>query len=176
MRLILALSVSFPLQTLLAGASTTYNSIDPLPPLALTLLREADGSCTVASLTETQNHRLLSNYGDVVVETMPIQQPNGALEKLQLISHAAPNIWNKAKAICPNLATLVAQDDFSHKIRHNQLVLGPSTQPQLEVYPLVVSGSSRNRVDLTLFSDGCRTWHLYVPCPCSQYRSHRYSR
>jgi hypothetical protein len=170
-----ALSLFLPLLALSARAGT-HGSITPLQPLAITLIRETNGSCTVVSLTDTQNHRLLSNCSDVVVETTPAR-PGVSSEKLQIIGYGIFNIWIRAKTICPDLATREAQGELSHIISHNQHVFSatrPTKQPQLEVHPLVVSGRSRNRVDLTFFSDGCEleAQHRCFQRPCL-YTLHR---
>lgn len=150
-----------------AGAITvTYNSsvLVPRLPVALTLLRESDGSCIVVSLASTQKHRLLQSYEDVAVERQLFGDASHHLvsnsEKLQLIGYEPSSLWTKAKELCLDLNPREGQDE-SYIISPDQHTFSstrPFTSPELEMHPLVLSGPSDNRVDLTFFSDGCKLY------------------
>jgi hypothetical protein len=131
-------------------------------PVVLTLLRESDGSCGVVSLASTQRHRLLQNYQDVLVERQLFKDISynhlvSNSEKLQLYGYESHNLWTKAKELCPDLTAQEALGEFFHPNadQHTFLSTQPFTTPDLELHPLVLSGPSGNRVDLTFFSDGC---------------------
>ena len=148
-----------------SAVTVTYSSTSfgSKLPSALTLLRESDESCTVISLAITQRHRLLLDQQDVVVERKLFRDASprhhvSSLEQVQFFGYEPDNLWTKAKELCPDLASPEARGDFSQTIRadqHTFLTTRPSIKPELELYPLVLSGPSENRVDLTFFSDGC---------------------
>jgi hypothetical protein len=157
----------FPVVAYVTSALTvTYNSSElaPKPPVALTLLRESDISCTVVSFTKTQKHRLLLDHQHVAVQRKLFNDASdhdhlvSSVEQLQLIGYVPSNVWAKAQELCPNLIVPEALGNFSPVIHADQRTF-EATPPvknfDLELHPLVLSGPSENRVDLTFFSDGC---------------------
>ena len=159
-------AVSLVLSRTVGSVTVTYNS-SILPaklPVAFTLSRDLDGSCTVISLVETQKHRLLLDYQDVVVETRLFKDAHHdnvppSVEQLQLIGYVPHNLWAKAQELCSSfISAQEALGEFSRMIhidQHTFSTTRPVKSPDQELHPLVQSGPSENRVDLTFFSDGC---------------------
>ena len=157
-------AVLFALSWVANAVTVTYNSsaLPFKPPLALTLIRDRDDSCTVTSLVSTQKHRLLRDYQDVAMERKLFKDARhdfvSGIEQLQLIGYVPNNLWMIAQELCPDLTS--AQEPLGNfslmaRTQHTFSATRLAKTTDLELYPLVQSGPSENRVDLTFFADGC---------------------
>ena len=109
--------------------------------------------------TYISEHRALTS----VIESAAIRQNNNVPG---WTSHYVDN----AAISNSNLYVLPEASRFSVQESHDNSRIGPDVlfdqdpeiSPPLEVVPLIVSGSSANRVDFVFFSDGCESRPLEV--------------
>ncbi|KAF8505368.1 IgA peptidase M64-domain-containing protein [Hysterangium stoloniferum] len=124
----------------------------------LSLLLETDGSCTLSSFGETQRHRLLVEIEDVIVERRQSELPilydghPATVEQLRLFGYSPSHVWSKAEELCTTIQAEGVQSTFDGLYETQQVL--STLENDLEVFPLVVSGPSENRVDIVFFSDG----------------------
>ena len=120
--------------------------------------------CSHLALHETQHFRGLSELGYLKSKVLETGE-----ERIQFIAEEEEIVWERAESFCGprdtwDFHTLIRSAATSHDNADdaNQLVLRPqqSTSLPLEVFPLIKSGDSSNRVDLVFFADGCEFHHL----------------
>ncbi|EJF60979.1 IgA peptidase M64-domain-containing protein [Dichomitus squalens] len=124
-------------------------------PYELIVQRDSDTlKCSHLALHDTQHFRGLPESGYLKSKVLETGE-----ERTQFIAETEEDVWERAESLCGPRETW----DFHTLIRStatpydaSQAVLRPqqSTSPQLEVFPLITSGDSSNRVDLVFFADG----------------------
>jgi hypothetical protein len=135
----------------------------------------ADDVCTYTSLSKTQMHKDLT--GQKVVSQRDLFTLRGerlhandvdaknASERVKLYSYDLNTLLDRARGLCgPEHAwthqthLTALSNDALNEYWDNQKHFNAASKDSeidLEVVPLVVSGPSSNRVDLTFFADGC---------------------
>lgn len=130
----------------------------------LTLSRSRfDDVCTFISSKTVQRHRLLSKNNGIVVQrkhthdqSMPTNSSE-ILEWLQIFAYTPEAAWSKAAELCPSYvhwqAGKITRDLL---VKQQQPLESTPVAPPIELFPLITSGPSWNRVDVTFFADGCK--------------------
>ncbi|KAI1786873.1 IgA peptidase M64-domain-containing protein [Ganoderma leucocontextum] len=124
-------------------------------PYELIVQREPDTlKCTHLALRETQHFRGLTDSGYFKSKLLESGE-----ERIQFVAEAEQAVWERAESLCGekhtwDFHTLIPAEPQAHET--DQVVLRPlqDNAPPLEVFPLITSGDSSNRVDLVFFADG----------------------
>ncbi len=133
-------------------------------PFELQVVRgSATGKCDVITFRKTQ---IIRGLGSGAAHVTSLRTVSGD-DKLSIISYDEEALWDQATFLCKHgewmrgsvgrdmggVPSVAGQEVFSEiSLSH--------AYPPLEIFPLIKSGSSSNRVDLVFFSDGCKS-HSY---------------
>ena len=154
-----ALAVALWLTTLASGLMT-FSHKKKLP-YELQIVRDTiTRECQVITFRKTQIIRGLGVEDSHVTSLRTVSGD----EKLSIISYREDALWIRAASLCKDGAWTDRLVGHSSVVTSNEVegqeivfhnVLSPA-YPPLEIFPLINSGSSANRVDLVFFSDGCK--------------------
>jgi hypothetical protein len=153
---------------------TIYRTLSPF------VSTNTDSPCTQISLRRSQPHKSLHLPGqDHIIQRRyftargeRMRHPRVAeYERVRMYTYSEDikSLWAFTSGICGEerawTSRVILNEDFPSLAgsKGAQTVLSLKTGtvrvhmeiPSLDVVPLIVSGSSRNRVDLTFFADGC---------------------
>lgn len=146
----------------------------PIQPQELVIYRDARTDlCTFAALKNTQTHKRLRSSALIFEEAEFTERGEatstgrGAWTRLRYTSYNSKLLLQRAGEHCGDnypirgavsQALLVPQ--HSRDGGQATFTMGSSLGdeiPQIELHPLIQSGPSENRVDLTFFADGCKS-------------------
>jgi len=107
--------------------------------------------CTITSVNNIERRRVLSTEANAQDIAVRRYKPSGFVE---ITAFDSEEIWSTIEALCPagirNLEHISMRSSFLHDQAHFE-----APPLALEIFPLLVSGSSENRVDWMFFGDGC---------------------
>ena len=136
----------------------------------LVIIREPDTlQCKHLSVRETHQYRGIPREGLFSNRILDTGE-----ERIRFVAHGRDTVWDRAERLCGESHTwgfhvLLQNPELRVSDDIGQTVLQPSGGvahsaeadldiPPLEIFPLVTSGESSNRVDLVFFADGCEAW------------------
>ncbi|GJJ15640.1 hypothetical protein Clacol_009918 [Clathrus columnatus] len=114
--------------------------------------------CTPITLKRVQRHRLLSTANDVIVNRRRLLKQNAPSnltstdEWLQIFGYAPETVWSKAEDFCSSYVRTM--DFYDIRSQQQPLLVASQDTPTIELFPIAISGPSKNRVDITFFADG----------------------
>ena len=155
-----AITATLWLTTLVSGLLASSLHEKNLPFELQVIRGAATRECQVISFRKTQ---IIRGLGPDESHVASLRTVSGD-EKLSIISYREDALWTRAASLCEDServnrvvgrpSTVMVNRVEGQKILSDN-VLSPA-YPPLEIFPLINSGSSANRVDLVFFSDGCK--------------------